>query len=122
MGSIRSDRDVCIGVDVGGTFTDAVVTDGLGIWRAKVPTTTGEVGGGVMAAVSLAVSRAGSDLDVVLPAVRRFGLGTTAVTNVLASRVGLRVGLLTTKGFEELVPFRGVGGWRNDGRMAGAAA
>jgi N-methylhydantoinase A len=98
-------QPVCIGVDVGGTFTDAVLTDGSGIWRAKSPTTPGDVGAGVLAAVDIAARRAGSDLETVLPAVQRFGLGTTAVTNVLASRVGRRVGLLTTKGFEELVSF-----------------
>lgn len=97
--------DVCVGVDVGGTFTDAVLTDGTGIWRAKSPTTPGDVGKGVLAAVEIAANRAGSDVDSVLPAVKRFGLGTTAVTNVLASRVGRRVGLITTKGFEELVSF-----------------
>ncbi len=104
MAVIQVDREICVGVDVGGTFTDAVVTDGRGIWRAKSPTTPGEVGRGVLAAVRLAASRAGRELEVLLPSVRRFGLGTTAVTNVLASRVGSRVGLITTKGFEELVP------------------
>jgi len=98
-------RPVCVGVDVGGTFTDAVLTDGSGIWRAKSPSTPGDLGQGVLAALETAVERAGSDLDSVLPAVRRFGLGTTAVTNVLASRRGRRVGLLTTRGFEELVSF-----------------
>src|SRR5205823_13669726 len=39
-----------------------------------------------------------------LPSVVRFGLGTTAVTNVLAARTGRSVGLLTTRGFEEMIP------------------
>jgi len=95
----------CIGVDVGGTFTDAVLADGAAVWRAKSPTTPGRVGDGVIAALELAAARAGTTLDEALPSVRRFGLGTTAVTNVLASRAGRRVGLITTKGFEELVAF-----------------
>jgi N-methylhydantoinase A len=95
----------CIGVDVGGTFTDAVLTDGVGVWRAKSPTTPANIGEGVLKAIELAATRAGTELDRILPTVRRFGLGTTAVTNVLASRTGRRVGLITTKGFEELVPF-----------------
>jgi N-methylhydantoinase A len=90
----------CVGVDVGGTFTDAVLTDGEHVWTAKVPTTA-NIGEGVMAACELAATRSGATIREVLPEVKRFGLGTTAVTNVIASRRGARVGLLTTKGFEE---------------------
>ncbi len=100
-----SDGRICIGVDVGGTFTDAVLTDGTRTWRAKAPTTPGQLGQGVLAATELAVRRRGSTLETLIPQVSRFGLGTTAVTNVLASRTGRKVGLLTTKGFEGMLPF-----------------
>jgi len=93
-----------IGIDVGGTFTDCVVTDGTITWRAKAPTTPGEIGKGVMLAADLAARRRGLTLPELLPSVVRFGLGTTAVTNVLASRTGRAVGLLTTRGFEEMIP------------------
>jgi N-methylhydantoinase A len=102
--------NVCFGVDVGGTFTDAVLSDGSRTWRAKAPTTPGRVGDGVLAAAELAAERAGHALAELMPAVRRFGLGTTAVTNTLASRTGRRVGLVTTEGFEELIPCRGARG------------
>ncbi len=95
---------VCIGVDVGGTFTDCVLTDGTTTWRAKAPTTPGEIGRGVLDAAELAAARRGVDLRELLPTVVRFGLGTTAVTNTLASRTGRSVGLLTTRGFEEMLP------------------
>jgi len=52
----------------------------------------------------LVAQRAGMRLEDLLPQVVRFGLGTTAVTNVIATRSGRRVGLVTTQGFEELVP------------------
>ncbi|HWW45018.1 MAG TPA: hydantoinase/oxoprolinase family protein, partial [Acidimicrobiia bacterium] len=95
-----------VGVDVGGTFTDVVVTDGVGTWRAKAPTTPDDLGRGVLDALGLAAARAGLDggLDELAPLIGRFGLGTTAVTNVIAARAGKRVGLLTTKGFESAVP------------------
>ena len=94
----------CIGIDVGGTFTDCVLTDGTSTWRAKAPTTTGEIGLGVLAAAEIAAQRSGTTLDALLPTVSRFGLGTTAVTNTLASRTGRLVGLLATSGFEEMIP------------------
>ena len=94
----------CIGIDVGGTFTDCVLTDGTHTWRAKAPTTTGEIGKGVLAAAEIAAHRGGTTLDALLTTVSRFGLGTTAVTNTLASRTGRVVGLLTTSGFDEMLP------------------
>ena len=93
----------CIGVDVGGTFTDAVLTVGERTWRAKSPTTTGRLADGVLAAAELVAQRCGSTLADLLPRVDRFGLGTTAVTNMLASRTGSRVGLLVTRGFADMI-------------------
>lgn len=95
---------VCVGIDVGGTFTDAVLTLGAAIVRAKAPTTPDDLGRGVLDACRLAAARAGLTLEELLPRVGRFGLGTTAVTNVLASGAGLCAGLITTKGFEYTVP------------------
>jgi len=94
----------CIGVDVGGTFTDVVLSDGVTIWRAKAPSTHGAIGDGVLHGCRLVAEKAGYRLETLLPLVERFGLGTTAVTNVIAARVGRRVGLITTAGFEDLVP------------------
>jgi N-methylhydantoinase A len=94
----------CIGVDVGGTFTDVVLSDGAQVWRAKAPSSTAALGEGVIAACRLVAQRAGTSLEALLPRVARFGLGTTAVTNVIAARTGRRVGLVTTRGFEDLVP------------------
>ena len=94
----------CIGVDVGGTFTDVVLSDGTRTWRAKAASTPGELGRGVLDACRLVAERAGTTLEALLPTVSRFGLGTTAVTNTIAARTGRRVGLITTAGFEDLVP------------------
>ena len=101
-----------IGVDVGGTFTDAVLTDGSTIWTAKSPTTA-NFADGVLAACELAARRAGETLADMLPRVTRFGLGTTAVTNAITARRGVRVGLLTTRGFEVM--------WCPRFRMTGCA-
>ena len=95
--------DILIGVDVGGTFTDAVLIVGAARYRAKSASTYPDIGRGVLASCKLAAEAAGLDLAQVLPRVRKFGLGTTAVTNVIATRRGMKVGLVTTRGFEEVL-------------------
>ncbi len=97
-------RAITIGIDVGGTFTDAVLGDGVETVRAKALTTQDDISRGVIDACELLAARKGLTLDALLPSVQRFGLGTTAVTNALASRSGRRVGLITTRGFEDCVP------------------
>lgn len=89
-----------IGIDVGGTFTDAVCSDGQTTWRAKSPTNPAVFSDGVMGACKLLAAQAGLTPNELMSRVVRFGLGTTAVTNVLATKRGRTVGLLTTKGFE----------------------
>jgi N-methylhydantoinase A len=106
-----------IGIDVGGTFTDVVVSSGSAVWSAKASTTPGEVGRGVLDACSKVAGRIGLSPEELLSRAERVGLGTTAVTNVLAARTGLRTGLVTTAGFEDFVMFdrsrpQVEGGWR----------
>jgi N-methylhydantoinase A len=89
-----------IGIDVGGTFTDAVCSDGTTTWRAKSPTNPARFSDGVLRACELLAQQAGLSLAQLIGRTERFGLGTTAVTNVLATKRGRTVGLLTTAGFE----------------------
>ena len=84
-----------IGVDVGGTFTDAVVFDGAdGSLRwAKVPSTPNEPAIGVLDAVCALVADLG--------AVDRFVHGITIGTNAIIERNGADVWVVTTKGFRD---------------------
>ncbi len=93
-----------LGIDVGGTFTDVVADWGAGAARGKVPSTPEDPEHGVLAACEVMAARLSLDLSTMLGRVARFGLGTTVVTNMLATRSGRRLGLLTTAGFEEIVP------------------
>lgn len=120
VGTLGADeRRLLVGVDIGGTFTDAVCHDGARTWRAKAATTPGRLADGVLAALALVAERRGSTLESMLAKVSRLGLGTTAVTNVLAARAGRRVGLLVTRGFESMLPLaRGTRVLDADGWMA----
>jgi N-methylhydantoinase A len=89
-----------IGIDVGGTFTDAVCSDGATTWRAKSPTNPAKFSDGVIGSCELIARQIELSLGELLRGTQRFGLGTTAVTNVIATRRGRSVGLITTTGFE----------------------
>src|SRR5215217_1450302 len=88
-----------LGVDVGGTFTDAVVAAGGRLVTAKAPTTPDDQSEGVLAAVGAALARAGASAD----AVRAFAHGTTVATNALLEGKGARTVLVATEGFEDVV-------------------
>ena len=88
-----------LGVDVGGTFTDAVLLDGGEVHTAKVPTTPREESAGVMRAVEEVLARAGAGSD----GVDVFAHGMTTGTNALLEGRGARTALIATAGFADLL-------------------
>src|SRR6476659_10839812 len=88
-----------LGVDVGGTFTDAVLFDGRSLHTAKAPTTPNDQSEGVLAAVDLALERAGARPDDI----EAFAHGMTVGTNALLEERGARTALVATKGFADLL-------------------
>src|SRR5688500_5093029 len=88
-----------LGVDVGGTFTDAVIAAGGRLVTAKAPTTPHDQSEGVLAAVRAALERA----DASPGEVEAFAHGTTVATNALLEGRAARTVLVTTAGFEDVV-------------------
>jgi N-methylhydantoinase A len=88
-----------LGVDVGGTFTDAVLAVDGRLVSAKAPTTPEDQSEGVLAAIGAALERAGAQAQDV----RAFAHGTTIATNALLEGRGARTVLVATAGFEDLV-------------------
>jgi N-methylhydantoinase A len=88
-----------LGVDVGGTFTDAVLAVGDRLYTAKAPTTPEDQSEGVLAAVEAVLERAGAEAGDV----REFAHGTTAATNALLEGEGAKTVLVATAGFEDVV-------------------
>ena len=86
-----------VGIDVGGTFTDLIALDRASgaVRLAKVPTTVENQAIGVIAALESA--------GVTLGAVEAIVHGTTTTTNALLERKIARVGLITTKGFRDVL-------------------
>ena len=87
-----------LGVDVGGTFTDAALLTGERLVVAKSPSTPADQSEGVMEAVSEALSAAGAEAGDV----ERFVHGMTVGTNALLEGRVARTALLATEGFTDL--------------------
>jgi N-methylhydantoinase A len=85
-----------LGVDVGGTFTDAVLLDDGRVATAKVLTAANQEDSVVAAAHAAGAS----------DQVERFAHGTTVATNALLERKGARTAFVTNAGFEHLLHLR----------------
>lgn len=91
---------LAVGIDVGGTFTDAVAVRaarGGEVWTAKVPTRVHDHAGAVAEAIASVLAAAGAGLQDV----DRFVHGTTIATNAVLQERGARLGILATAGFED---------------------
>ncbi len=84
-----------LGIDVGGTFTDAVFFRDGDIRTAKVPTAARQED----SVVAVAHAVVADDVD-------RFTHGTTVATNALLERKGARTAFVTNEGFEHLLYLR----------------
>jgi N-methylhydantoinase A len=94
------DADLLIGVDIGGTFTDVVVQRrGQPTRLMKIPSTRQDPS----LAVLQALVRIEDDWGLRPQNIVRFVHGTTVATNAVLERKGARVGLITTKGFRDVL-------------------
>ena len=99
---MASKAQYIIGVDTGGTFTDVVVLSNAGeVWTAKASTTPDDFSRGVMDAVDEAARTAGIETSKLLGNTTLFKHGSTVATNALITHSGVKVGFITTKGFED---------------------
>jgi N-methylhydantoinase A len=84
-----------VGVDIGGTFTDAIaISDSGEISTAKALTTSGRLADGVLSAIKA--------LDIDVSGIDYFVHGTTAGLNAFLEKRGARVALITTRGFRDV--------------------
>jgi len=96
-----SDESWRIGVDIGGTFTDVV------LWREqseqlifeKLLTTADDPSRAVMEGIATALEHAGIEASQLTAVVH----GTTLVANALIERKGVLTGLITTRGFRDVL-------------------
>ena len=96
-----------IGIDVGGTFTDLVVTrPGEAPRLYKTPSTPQDPSEGVMNGLLDVAQDYGLEITQLLSGTSMIIHGTTVATNTLVERKGAKVGLITTGGFRDLLEMR----------------
>ena len=104
-----------LGVDVGGTFTDVLlINEESGrLFSAKVPSTPDDSSRGVLAGIERACANAGIEPAVIDHVLH----GTTVATNTILTGTGARVGLVTTRGYRQVLQIArsfvpgGLGAW-----------
>ena len=104
-----------LGVDVGGTFTDLLLVDDSSgqTYTAKVPSTPEDSSIGVLDGINRICSQSDIDLSEVAQVMH----GTTVATNAVLTGKGAKVGLITTKGYRQVLQVArsfcpgGLGGW-----------
>lgn len=101
-----------VGVDIGGTFTDAtaVSMESGKLLTTKSRTTPHDLVEGVRAALEELARDAGLGLAEFLGQTVRFSHGTTQTSNVMFTWEGAKTGVVTTRGFaDELLIMRAIG-------------
>ncbi len=97
-----STRDIRLGADIGGTFTDIVLDRSGEIFSAKVLTDYTAPEQGILDGIAIVIQQAGigfSDLDIIVH-------GTTLASNALIERRGAKTALVTTDGFRDVIEMR----------------
>ena len=90
-----SKHEFRVGIEVGGTFTDLVASDGYQMKTAKVPSTPSKPDEGAMNAIRAA------ELDI--SQIKELVHGSTVATNAVLERKGGRVCLFVTKGTRDIL-------------------
>ncbi len=104
-----------LGVDVGGTFTDLFLVHEKsgGVFTAKVPSTPADQSIGVLNGIARVCEKAG----ISPRAIDHVMHGTTVATNTVLTATGALCGLVTTKGYRQVLQIArsfvpgGLGGW-----------
>jgi N-methylhydantoinase A/acetophenone carboxylase len=107
-----------IDIDVGGTFTDAVLTLDGQRWIAKSPTTPYDLSVCFINAVEEVATEADLAVEEVLPRIEVVRYSTTVAMNRLIERRGPRIGIIATEGHEDAILIGRGAQWTDGTRLA----
>lgn len=113
MDQIATSKPIVIGIDAGGTMTDTILVDADGHFKiGKSATTPKNEAEGFIASTEDAAHAWGLSLEELFSGVGVVLYSGTGMLNTLLSRTGRRLGLITTKGMEDMILMgRGLQAW-----------
>ena len=113
MSTAQSASVRILGMDAGGTMTDTIAVDDTGTFTiGKALTTPHDESVGFFESVNDALSYWGTDSETVFPQLESAVYAGTTMLNTLLRRRGRKLGLITTKGFEDdMLMGRGIQAW-----------
>lgn len=97
-----SEQRIRVGVDIGGTFTDAALSVAGALSTCKVLTNYAQPEQAIIDAIVEVASQAGVELSAIEQVIH----GTTLVTNSLIERRGAKLAFITTTGFRDVIEMR----------------
>ncbi|MGH9802632.1 MAG: hydantoinase/oxoprolinase N-terminal domain-containing protein, partial [Blastocatellia bacterium] len=98
-----SPRQLRVGVDTGGTFTDFIVAFKNRQLSFKVPSTPHAPAQAILTGLAQALDQLNDEFEALSEASVEIVHGTTVATNALLERKGARIALVTTAGFEDVI-------------------
>ncbi|WP_315927068.1 hydantoinase/oxoprolinase family protein [Mesorhizobium sp. SP-1A] len=106
-------QPIVIGIDAGGTMTDTILVDSQGHFKiGKSATTPKNEAEGFLASAEDAADAWGISLEALFSGVNVVLYSGTGMLNTLLSRTGRKLGLITTKGLEDMILMgRGLQAW-----------
>ncbi|MDX0426920.1 hydantoinase/oxoprolinase family protein [Sinorhizobium medicae] len=107
------ENPIVIGIDAGGTMTDTILVDQNGHFKiGKAATTPKNEAEGFISSAADATDAWGISLDSLFSGLDVVLYSGTGMLNTLLSRTGRKLGLITTKGLEDMVLMgRGLQAW-----------
>ncbi len=113
LDQINATQPIVIGIDAGGTMTDTILVDQDGHFKiGKSATTPKNEAEGFLASAEDAADAWGISLEALFSGVNVVLYSGTGMLNTLLSRTGRRLGLITTKGLEDMILMgRGLQAW-----------
>ena len=108
---MRGETTYRVGVDIGGTFTDIVLIGSNGaVLTKKIASSVEDYARAIVEGLAEVFSEAG----IAGSAIEEIRHGTTVASNAILEQKGARVGLITTKGFRDVLEIRTPSGrWRH---------